>query len=141
MFGIEKPMPMPNEDTEAYWNACRQQHLVVPKCGGCGHRFLPPAKLCPRCLSTEVAFHPSTGKGRVFSFIVVHRPQHPAFFPDAPYNVAIVELEEGVRMHGRVTGIEHDRIRVGMEVEVVFEKIDDEVTLPLFKPTKTEKTT
>jgi uncharacterized OB-fold protein len=136
MFGIEKPLPMPNEDTEAYWSACRQNRLVVPKCGGCGHRFLPPACLCPRCLSTKVALEAVSGHGRVFSFIVVHRPQHPAFFPDVPYNVAIVELEEGPRMHGRIVEMDQNEITVGMPVEVTFQKIDDEITLPNFKPIK-----
>jgi uncharacterized OB-fold protein len=133
MFGIEKPLPMPNEDTEAYWAACRDGKLVVPKCGACGHRFLPPACLCPRCLSTRVSYEKVSGKGRVHSFIVVHRPQHPAFFPDAPYNVAIVELEEGPRMHGRIIDLDNAAITVGMPVEVAFQKVDDDITLPVFR--------
>jgi uncharacterized OB-fold protein len=70
----------------------------------------------------------------VYTFIVVHRPQHPAFFADAPYNVAIVELEEGVRMHTSVVECANEDLRVGMPVEVVFEKVNDEVTLPRFRP-------
>jgi uncharacterized OB-fold protein len=134
MFGIEKPLPMATEDTEGYWEACRQGRLCCSACRACGHRFLPPAGLCPVCWSEEVGFAPTGGRGHVYSFIVVHRPQHPAFFGDAPYNVAIVELEEGVRLHTRIVGVANDELRVGLPVEVTFQKIDDEVTLPLFRP-------
>jgi uncharacterized OB-fold protein len=130
----EKPLPLPTEDTEGYWEACHRQELVVPRCTACGHHFLPPVRVCPACLSDQVAFAKVNGKARVFSFIVVHRPQHPAFFGDAPYCVAIVELDEGPRMHTRLWGVDPKDVQVGMRVEVVFQKADDEINLPLFKP-------
>ena len=130
MFGIEKPLPLPTEDSEGYWEAANAGKLVVSVCG-CGHRFLPPAALCPKCWSDEVSFAEVSGRGTVFSFIVVHRPQHPAFFADAPYNVAIITLDEGPMMHARI--VESDEIEVGMKVEVAFEKADDDVYLPVFK--------
>ena len=77
---------------------------------------------------------PLSGRGEIYSFIVVHRPQHPAFFADVPYNVAIVELEEGIRLHSNVVGCANEELRVGMPVEVVFDKVSDEVTLPRFRP-------
>ena len=130
----ERPLPLPTEDTEAYWENCHKGRLTASKCGGCGHAFLPPARLCPKCLSGEVAMAPMSGRAKVYSFIVVHRPQHPAFFEEAPYLVAIVELEEGPRMHTRLTGVDPKDVRVGMEVEVHFQKVDDEISLPMFKP-------
>jgi uncharacterized protein len=136
MFGIEKPLPMPNEETEGYWELCRKGQLPVSACRGCGHRFLPPSRLCPACWSEEVAFEPTAGRGRVYSFVIVHRPQHPAFFADAPYNVAIVELDEGPRLHTRLVDVAPDAIRVGMEVAVRFQKIDDEISLPVFAPVR-----
>jgi uncharacterized OB-fold protein len=75
-----------------------------------------------------------SGRAKVYSFIVVHRPTHPAFFDDAPYLVAIVELEEGPRLHTRLFGVDPKDVKVGMEVEVFFEKVDDEISLPMFKP-------
>lgn len=134
MFGIEKPLPMANEETEPYWDACRRERLVACRCAGCAHWFLPPARICPSCLSDRVSLEQTSGRGRLYSFIVVHRPQHPAFAEDAPYNVAIVELNEGPRMHTRIVGAEPASFRIGMELEVTFEKVDDEVTLPLFRP-------
>jgi uncharacterized OB-fold protein len=130
----EKPLPLPTEDTETYWESCHKGTLSVSTCSACGHRFLPPACLCPKCLSDKVAFAPVSGKAKVFSFIVVHRPQHPAFFDEAPYCVAIVELDEGPRMHTRLSGIDPKDVRLGMDVEVFFQKADDEISLPFFRP-------
>jgi uncharacterized OB-fold protein len=131
---VERPLPLPTEDTEGYWESCHKRQLVTSRCSSCGHHFLPPAPICPACLSEEVRFSPVSGRAKVFSFIVVHRPQHPAFFEDAPYVVAIVELEEGPRMHTRLWGVKNEDIRVGMPVEIVFQKVDDEISLPIFKP-------
>jgi uncharacterized OB-fold protein len=75
-----------------------------------------------------------SGRGRIYSFIVVHRPQHPAFFGDVPYNAAIVELEEGIRMHTSIVGCPNEALQIGLPVEVVFDQLNDEVTLPRFRP-------
>ena len=64
----------------------------------------------------------------------MHRPQHPAFFDDAPYNVAIIELEEGIRLHSTIRDCPNDELSIGMPVEVVFDRVNDEVTLPRFRP-------
>lgn len=137
MLGIEKPIPLPNEETEGYWEACHQGRLVTSRCGACGHRFLPPARICPSCLSDQVSYAPVSGRAKVFSWIIVHRSQHPAFNAETPYNVAIVELEEGPRMHTQLVGIAPEKMAVGMDVEVVFKKVDDEISLPMFKPVGT----
>jgi len=133
MFAIEKPLPLANEDSQEYWEACKRGELRLQKCAGCAHVRFPPAALCPRCLSESFAWEPMSGRGKVYTWIVVHRPQHPAFFEDAPYNVAIVELEEGARLHSRIVGCSNDAIEIGMPVEVVFEKKNDDVTMPYFK--------
>ena len=133
MFAIEKPLPLANEDSQEYWEACKRGELRLQKCAGCAHVRFPPAALCPRCLSESFAWEPMSGRGKVYTWIVVHRPQHPAFFEDAPYNVAIVELEEGPRLHSRIVGCSNEAIEIGMPVEVVFEKKNDDVTMPYFK--------
>lgn len=132
-MGFERPLPMPNEDSEPYWLAAAKRRLAIPRCKSCRHWFLPPAALCPVCWSGEVVFEDASGKARVYSFIVVHRPQHPAFSEDAPYNVAIVELDEGPLMHTRIAGIPADRLEIGMRVRAVFQKADDDITLPMFE--------
>ena len=134
MFVIEKPLPAITEDGAPYWEGCRQGELRMQRCTACGHLRWPPAVLCARCLGQGGEWVALSGRGTIYSFIIVHRPQHPAFFEDAPYNVAIVELEEGIRMHANVVGCENEALRVGLPVEVVFEKVNDEVTLPRFRP-------
>jgi hypothetical protein len=134
MFQIDKPLPGITEDGAPYWAATRAGRLEVQHCTACGHRRFPPSVLCPKCLAFEHEWKPLSGRGRIYSFIVVHRPQHPGFFADAPYNVAIVELEEGIRLHTNVVDCANEDLRIDMPVEVVFEKVDDEVTLPKFRP-------
>lgn len=134
MFQLEKPLPLANEDSQEYWEGCRQGELRIQKCRGCGHFRFPPSVLCPRCLSTDFAWEKSSGRGTVYTFIVVHRPQHPAFYEDVPYNVAIIELDEGPRLHSRIVGCANEEIAIGMPVEVVFEKKNDDVTMPYFRP-------
>lgn len=130
----ERPPVLPNEDTEAYWENTHKGKLTVSTCGACGHRFLPPACLCPKCLSLDVSMTPVSGRGHVYTHIVVHRPQHPAFFEEAPYGIVIVELDEGPRLHSRLIGVDAKDVTVGMAVEVVFQRVDDEINLPMFQP-------
>ena len=134
MFVIDKPLPAVTEDGAPYWEGCRLGELRAQRCTTCGHVRWPPSALCPRCLADGTEWRALSGRATVYSFIVVHRPQHPAFFADAPYNVAIVELDEGVRLHTTIVDCPHEAIEVGMPVEVVFERVNDEVTLPRFRP-------
>jgi hypothetical protein len=136
MFAIEKPLPMPNEDTAPYWEAAHRGELRMQRCGACGWVRFPPSLLCPRCLAEEAAWDLMRGRGVVFSWVIVHHSQHPAFNPDTPYNVAIVALEEGPRLHTNLVECGLDEIRIGMAVEVVFERVNDDVTLPRFRPVR-----
>ena len=94
----------------------------------------PPAVLCARCLSDQAEWVKLSGRGTVYSWIVVHQSQHPAFNADVPYNVAIVELEEGPRLHTNLIGCANDQIRIGMPVVVAFEKVSDDTALVKFRP-------
>ena len=136
MFQIDKPLPAITEDGAPYWEGCRHGELRVQRCTACGHLRWPPSILCAKCLTEGGEWIALSGRGTIYSFIVVHRPQHPAFFGDVPYNVAIVELEEGIRLHSNIVECPNEELRLGMAVEVVFTKIDDEVTLPKFRPAR-----
>ncbi|HYR96996.1 MAG TPA: OB-fold domain-containing protein [Candidatus Binatus sp.] len=134
MFVIEKPLPAVTEDGAPYWEGCREGQLRVQRCTACSHLRWPPSVLCPECLAEGGDWMALSGRGAVYSFIIVHRPQHPAFFDDVPYNVAIVELEEGIRLHTNIVDCPNENLRIGLPVEVVFQKVNDEVTLPRFRP-------
>ncbi|MEO8604227.1 MAG: Zn-ribbon domain-containing OB-fold protein [bacterium] len=135
MFGaIEKPLPRPSEDSAPFWEAAYNGELRMQCCGDCGHVRFPPSLLCSRCLSANAEWARLSGRGAIYSWVVVHQSQHPAFNPDAPYNVVIVELEEGPRLHGNLVDCANDAIRIGLPVEVVFDKVSGDTALVKWRP-------
>lgn len=135
MFQIEKPLPMPTEDSLAFWEGTRRGELLAQTCLDCGLVRWPPASHCPQCLSAKHEWRRLSGRGKIHSFIIVHKSQHPAFWGD-PFDVAIVELDEGPRLHTNVIDVDLAALRIGMPVEVVFDKQNDEITLPKFRPAR-----
>ena len=128
----QKPTPEINEENRAFWEGCRQGELRVQKCSNCGHiRHLSPA--CPQCLKAEHEWVAASGRGTVYSWIVVHQRYNRAFEEDLPYNVTIVELDEGPRMVTSLVDVENQDIKAGTPVEVVFDRVTEEITLPKFK--------
>lgn len=134
MFQIDKPLPRPTEDSAPYWAAAHRGELRMQQCRDCGLVRFPPAILCARCLSENHEWTKLSGRATVFSWIVVHQSQHPAFNADVPYNVAIVELDEGPRLHTNIVGCANADIHVGMRVEASFDKVADDTTLIRFRP-------
>lgn len=130
-----KPMPIPDAESKPFWEACRARELRIERCAECGTPRFPPASLCPRCRSARHEWIKASGRGSVFSWIVVRHPvPRDLYASEVPYVVALVELEEGVRMPTNIVGCEPEAIRAGMAVEVVFEDIGGDVTLPKFRP-------
>lgn len=131
----EKPLPEVTDENRMFWEGCQAGELRLQACMNCGHiRHLSPA--CPQCLGFEHEWVAGSGKGTIYSWIVVHQRYNRAFEEELPYNVTIIELDEGPRLITALVGIENDEIKAGTRVEVVFEKISDDITLPKFKMTK-----
>jgi uncharacterized OB-fold protein len=130
----KKPLPTVNADTEAFWKGCREHQLRFQKCINCGHVRWPPSLLCPMCFSRDAEWVVSTGRGRVYSFVVYHRGYHAAFEGDLPYAVAIVALNEGPHLLTNIVGCIPEQVRCDMPVEVTWEQVTDEITLPKFRP-------
>jgi uncharacterized OB-fold protein len=129
-----KPLPEVTPQMAPFWEAARRHQLVVQRCRGCGTLRFPARDICSRCLSRDAEWAPVSGRGTVFSFAVMHQVYHPGFAADVPYAVVVVELEEGARMLSNVVGCPVGEIAVGMPVEVVFEDVSADVTLPKFRP-------
>ncbi len=129
-----KPLPKINADTKEFWNGCKQHLLKIQKCGDCGFVRYPPSFICPRCHSTETEWIVAAGKGSVYSFTVNHVAFHPAFQEDLPYVVAVVQLEEGPHMLTNIVGCDLSEVRCDMPVEVAWEAITGEFSLPKFRP-------
>jgi hypothetical protein len=132
MSDYAKPLPTLNEENRPFWDACRSGKLALQKCEQ-GHLRYPISAVCPQCLSTQYTWSEVSGRGTVFSYIVFHQAYHPAFKADLPYNVALVQLEEGPRMYSNIVGTPNDRVRIGDAVEAVFDAVTPEITIPRFR--------
>jgi uncharacterized OB-fold protein len=129
-----KPLPRVDEESKGFWEACRRHELYVQRCGRCGALRHYARALCPGCLSERVEWARCSGKGTVYTFTVTYQNQAAGFRDELPYVLAYVELEEGVRMLTNVVGCKPEDVRIGMRVEVVFEDVTPEATLPKFRP-------
>ena len=134
-----KPVPTPQPESEFYWEKAKGHQLWLRKCNDCQNAYFYPRDICPKCFSRNTTWVQSSGKGTLYTFAIVHRAPSPAFRDDAPYVVAMVDLEEGARMPTNLVGVEPDpsKIKVGMPVEVTFEDITETISLPKFKPAST----
>jgi uncharacterized OB-fold protein len=115
-----------------YWAAARDETLLVQVCQDCGRFNLPASLACPVC-GGELRWVPASGRGRVHTFTVFHKAYHPGFADQLPYNVSVIELDEGPFVLSNVVDVEPEDLRIGDDVEVVFDAITDDVTLPRFR--------
>jgi len=129
-----KPLPTITDFNRPFWEGAQEGKLRLQQCDDCDHYRYPISDYCPRCLSDQATWRSLSGNGEVFSTIVFHQVYHPAFKNDVPYNVSLIQLEEGPRLFSNVIGIPPDQVKVGDKVKAVFDKIDDTVTLPRFSP-------
>ncbi len=129
-----KPLPRPTPDSAPFWEGCRRHELLIQHCNKCDRFWFPPGNRCAHCWSDSWEWKPVSGRGHVYTFTVIHRAYHAGFMEDLPYNVAVVELAEGPRLISNVVDCDSGSLRVGMPVEVVFEDVTPEATLPKFRP-------
>ncbi|MFD5826312.1 bifunctional MaoC family dehydratase N-terminal/OB-fold nucleic acid binding domain-containing protein [Lentzea sp. NPDC060358] len=120
--------PAVNRDTEYFWEGTRQGELRIQRCGGCGLLRHPPGPMCPECGATKPKYLVSDGNGVIYSYVVHHHPQVPG--RQTPFVIALVELDEGVRMLGELDG----EPAIGQRVEVVFTRVDEELTMFGWRP-------
>ena len=130
-----RPRPAVTLDNAFFFEGAKAGKLLVQRCASCGRLRHPPRPMCPSCRSLEWDTVEASGRGVVYSHVVVHHPQVPAF--EYPLAVALVELEEGTRLVSNVVGVDPGELRVGMPVEVEFVAFDDDLTLPQFRPAET----
>lgn len=126
------PLPYPSPVSQPYWDGVTRGVLLFQRCGECGGSTHTPAIVCAHCGARALAWVPSTGRGAVYSWTIVWRPQTPEF--TVPYVPIIVDLEEGWQMLSNLIGCAHDAVHVGMPVEVVFHPLAGGITLPYFRP-------
>lgn len=130
---LKKPLPTPDGDSVELWEGLKDGKLLLQKCADCGDIQYYRQEMCCNCLSDNVQSFEASGKGTIHSFSVVHRAPGPAFKADTPYAVLLVELEEGPRMISSLVDSDPNTIEMDMKVELVTEKLTDDISLPRFK--------
>ena len=131
----EFPRPALTGDAAPFWTAAREGRLDIQACTECGTLRHPPRPVCAHCGADSLQWRTVSGRGELWSFTVIHRPTLPAFDERVPYVALVVRLEEGPFLVSTLAGDEVSaETSVGMPVEVVFEPIDDELTVPMFRP-------
>jgi uncharacterized OB-fold protein len=121
-------------ETKPYWDGCMRGELLYQQCGGCGEVVFHPRAVCPYCLSSELAWRPSKGRGHIYSFTEQHIPLHRERPGKLPRVVGIVELAEGFHMFSEIVMPDNVAPAVGMPVEVFFDRVAEDLTLPKFRP-------
>jgi uncharacterized OB-fold protein len=135
----EKPRPPLDDDTRAYWEGLNRGTLLLQHCRDCGHVQFYQRAMCGRCLSAAIEHRPASGRGTIYSFSTVYRPPSPEFKADVPYTVVLVELAEGPRMIATLVDVPPDRVSVGQAVEIVYDRVAPDLTLPRFRPAGRER--
>ena len=133
-MSYEKPLPKLNPDNRPFWEGCRSHQLTFQQCGQCGFVRWPPSDLCPQCHSTEIRPMISKGIGKVYTYGVYHTAYHPGFKGDLPYTVAVVALDEGPHLLTNIVDCLPESVACDMPVEVVWEDVGEDISLPKFRP-------
>lgn len=129
-----RPLPVVDDLNRPYWEAAADGRLLVQRCPACERKQLPPVAACPACGERGLGWTAASGRGVVHTYTVLHRAYHPGFADAVPYNVSIIELEEGPLLLSNVVELPLDRLRIGLPVRVVFEPVGDGLALPKFAP-------
>lgn len=130
------PQPAISADTRFFWEGLKAGKLLIQRCVACGRLQHPPGPACPHCHGLELDAVEASGRGEIYSFVVVHHPLHPAF--DTPHPVGLIALEEGVRLVAPLIAPDPAALAIGTPVEVVFDTVAGAAAegdrLPHFRP-------
>jgi len=134
--GYNKPIPVPQGESDYYWEKAKAHELWLRKCDDCGDAYFYPRDISPCCFSKNTSWIQASGKATLFTFAIVHRPPHPGFREIAPYVTAIVELEEGPKFPTNIVIDDPtpENLQIDMALEVTYDDITDTISLPKFKP-------
>ncbi|MFE7410688.1 bifunctional MaoC family dehydratase N-terminal/OB-fold nucleic acid binding domain-containing protein [Streptomyces laurentii] len=126
-----RPRPVVNRDNAGFWDGVAGHRLLIQRCTTCATLRFPWLPGCNGCGSRVWDTVEASGEGTVYSYVVMHHPPFPAF--DPPYAVVLVELAEGVRVISNIVGVPYDKVRIGMPVRLEFQRVDEDLELPLFR--------
>jgi uncharacterized OB-fold protein len=134
-----KPLPQPDSDSKRFWDGCKEHKLFIQKCSNCGTYRFPAKPMCFNCQSMDFGWEEVKGCGKIYNWVIVHySPKEHGFSGDVPYAVVYVQLDghKSMRMCGNLIDCKNEDIYPDMPVEVVFDDVTQEVTLPKWRPVK-----
>ncbi len=129
-----KPLPIITNENRPFWEGCKQGKLLLQYCDACQRFQFYPRLYCMQCGAQNLRWVEASGHGMVYSYTIIRQNKSPEFRDDVPYNVALIQLEEGPRMLSNVIDIAPGDLRVDLPVTVVFDPVSDEIALPRFRP-------
>lgn len=130
---VTKPIPVPDSDSKPFWKGCSEEKLMIQHCLDCNTHIFYPRAVCPHCMSDYLEWIESSGRGTVYAYTIARRAAHPAFADDVPYVVALIDLDEGVRMMSNIVGCDVEDVSCNMAVKVVFQD-QEGMKIPKFRP-------
>jgi uncharacterized protein len=135
MSGTQRPKPQPTPETKHFWEGTAAGEIRLQRCDACTKVYFPPRPFCPGCGGRKVSVFKASGRAKLYSYVIHHRPA-PGFTP--PYSIAVAELEEGPRLMTNIVECPQtpEALQLDMPLEVTFLKASDDISLPLFQPAK-----
>jgi uncharacterized OB-fold protein len=133
MVDYLKPLPVLDIEGRFFWESCKKHEMALPQCVSCKQFRYPPRSLCPKCHSPEAQWTPISGRGQVYVALVMCRSYGRAWEHDVPYNISLIDLEEGVRMWSNVIGCLAEEVKIGDRVKISYDDVTDDITLPKFR--------
>ena len=132
----KRPLPRRRGMAGEFYEYCKKHELRFQRCTDCGTWRHVPRDMCAKCGSFNWAWAQSSGKGKLFSWTTVMQPMLPQFADRVPYSPVVVEMDEGVRILSELVDVSNEELRLGLPVEVAFDDVTPEVTLPKFRRAK-----
>lgn len=133
MSDLRELLPVPDEASRPFFDAALKGRLMIQRCAQCAQAWFPLRARCALCHHENLEWEAASGKGRIYMHGRMRQVFHPELADAVPYRLAIVELEEGVRVLTQLVDAEPEQVRAGAAVEVTFEQISDEVAIPKFR--------
>ena len=139
MNEYKKPLPEIQPWSKEFWKGTKEKKLLIQACKDCGSKIFYPRKYCPECWSSQLFWVEASGRAKIFSYSITYTGVEEPFYDDLPLVLALVDLEEGVRMMTNIVNCRPEEVNIGMDVEVMFRDVTEEFSLPYFQPQGTEK--
>ena len=128
----ERPLPTPTRESQPYWDGMREHKFRLQHCTSCGEVRHYPRPVCPHCFSMESAWKDASLGGKIHSWTVCHHPFNFFFKQAAPYVVALIDMDAGVRVNAPLRGLAEVELKIGRRVRLEFEPVNKDITLPFF---------